>query len=97
MTDKPVARARRLPNPKPENEEPVALTAAIVDLLREMIGNSVLKLIEEYGAATGLANLGEQFQAEVTQAVLDLCSAALGHTQARTSKCCTRADEARCG
>src|SRR5262249_6309306 len=30
---------------------------------------SVPKLIEEYRAATGLANLGEQFQTEVTQAV----------------------------
>ena len=72
MTDERVVRARRSPSPKPGNDEPGALTAATVDQLRETISSSVPQLLEEYAAATGLANLGAQFQAEVIQAVLSV-------------------------
>ena len=70
MTSKRIKRARRLPNPRPGNEEPIALTAAIVDQLRDTISIAVSKLIGEYAAVTGLANLGEKFNIEVTHTVL---------------------------
>ena len=50
-------------------QEPAALTKAITDQLRELISGSVPDLVDQYASATGLP-LSEQFQAEVTQAIL---------------------------
>jgi hypothetical protein len=50
-------------------QEPAALTKAITDQLRELISGSVPGLVDEYASATGL-QLSEQFQADMTQAIL---------------------------